>query len=230
LTVRGIQNDIDHDILSHIVSKKKQRKQITTNQKQLEKMAGTYVTDLDDEEEEDDDDDEMFQHGDDPKKKKKTRRKGRPRSNILCLTSCMQGQLSRYGDLIHGVQPANTVLGLHLCAAFCGRTIHQQAMERRLIQRRTNARKQQEDQEQREHRQSEEQKNLIRQSSSSNNEMTKVQRPALPPRFQIKTETDEVYINHDNEIVYNNRYAQKDGQDALKRGLRADVLLCGIRK
>ena len=230
LTVRGIQNDIDHDILSHVVSKKKQRKQITTKQKQLEKMAGTYVSDLDDEEDDDDDDDdEMFQNAEATKKKKKKRRKGRPRSNILCLTSCMQGQISRYGDLIHGVQPANTVLGLHLCAAFCGRTIHQQTMERTLLQRRTSARKQQEDQEQREHRQSEEQENLNRQSSS-NNEMTEVQRPVLPPRFQIKTETDEVYINHDNEIVYKNRYAQKDGQDALTRGLRADVLLCGIRK
>jgi len=102
-------------------------------------------------------------------------------------------------------------------------------MERTLLQRRTSARKQQEDQEQREHRQSEEQENLNRQSSS-NNGMTEVQRPVLPPRFQIKTETDEVYINHDNEIVYKNRYAQKDGQDALTRGLRADVLLCGIRK
>jgi hypothetical protein len=229
LTVRGVQNDIDHDILSHLVKKKRKRRTIIANQKQLDKMAGTYISDLDNDDDDDDDntDDEFME---DSSKKRRKKRKNKPASNIMCLTSCMNGQLSRYGDPIHCIQPKNTILGLHLCAAFCGRTIHQQVLERIKLKRRTMLRKKQEDCEQREQCEKEEKENQSRQKSSNNDASTRSKHYILRPRFETKDDSNEVYINHDNQVVYTNRYAQKDADDSKIRGLRCDVLLCGVRQ
>ena len=77
---------------------------MTTNQKQLDKMGGTQVIDLDDEEDDDDDEDsyddafgvEGGASGTGDGNIKKKRKRGKPASNVMCLTSCMAGQCSRY--------------------------------------------------------------------------------------------------------------------------------------
>jgi hypothetical protein len=231
LTIKGIQHDVDHDILKHIV-KKKQRKNMISRQKQLEKMLGTYI-DLDAENEEGDDDDDseddemMFTHAQIDGTKKKKKRKF-PSCNIVSLTSCMQGQISRYGDVIHGVKPRNSIFGLHLCAGLCGRTIHQQAIERELIKKRENSRKNEKDREELQQREIEEQANQQRLGGQSRGQVTTELRPTLPPKFQPITETDEVFVTFDNKIKYMNRWAEKDAKDATKRGTKMDVLACGI--
>ena len=233
LTIKGIQHNIDCDILKWIVTSKKNRRLIPTNTKQLDKMAGTYVSDLDndkdDEDDEDDEEENMFVHAaaTNQQRKQKRRKKKGPTSNILCVTSCMAGQTSRYGDAEHGVQPRNSVFGLHLCAAFCGRTIHQETMERVRIKRRKDGRKTIIEQEEREEREREEREN---EATGSATMTTTVKRPELPSRFQDTGETDEVFVDFNNQIQYMNRYSRQDAEDANIRGMRADILIGGLRQ
>ena len=226
LTIKGVQHDIDHDILKNIVKNKKQRKTITTRSKQLEKMSGTYISDLDGDDDDDDDDSEedegeMFTHAttSSSSSKKKKKKRG-PSSNIVCVSACMSGQTSRYGDPIHGEQPRNSLFGLHLCAGLCGRTIHQNAMERARLKKRVIKRKENKEQEEQYKREQEEEENnrRLQEQMKMGTLQTTDSRPTLPPRFQPVTETDEVFIDFNNKVQYKNRYAEKDSIDATLRG------------